>query len=123
MPLPVAERESDPSVSWSIRLAVAVIFVLTGVEKFAATGHWIQVFDQIGAGQWFRYATGAIEMMGGLLFLVPAATTLGAFLLAATMAGAMLIHVAIFHHPADALFPAAYLAGVLLAWRTLRTRK
>ena len=39
-----------------------------------AASHWVRTFDAIGLGQWFRYATGIVEVAGGLLFLVPAAT-------------------------------------------------
>ena len=50
------------------------------------------MFDQIGFGQWFRYFTGVVEVVGALLLLVPATRLLGVFLLACTMCGALLVH-------------------------------
>ncbi|MET4736668.1 putative membrane protein [Bradyrhizobium japonicum] len=31
----------------------------------------VAIFEQIGAGQWFRFVTGFIEIVGGLLVIVP----------------------------------------------------
>lgn len=112
----------DSTTNWALRLSVAVVFVLTGIDKFsAAESHWIHVFDAIGFGQWFRYFTGVVEVVGGLLFLVPSATAIGAALLVATMVGAMMVQVLVFRHPADSIFPGAYLVGVAIAFAKLRS--
>lgn len=118
-------RASDSASSWAIRISVAVAFVLTGLDKFPANAasYWVHAFDAIGLGQWFRYFTGAVELLGGLLFLVPAATLVGAVMLIATMAGAMAVHVFVFRHPADSIFPGVYLAGVVVAFAKLRATK
>ena len=115
-------NQIDVATGWALRIGVALVFTLTGLEKFstAPTSYWVHTFDAIGLGAWFRYFTGAVEVLGGLLFLVPRATIAGAALLAATMLGAMVTHVVVFHRPGDALFPAAYLAGVALAFAKLR---
>ena len=115
---------TDSATAIAVRISLALVFVLTGIDK-VATGsqpHWVHIFAEIGIGQWFRYATASIEIIGGLLCLIPLTTTLGLAMLACTMLGAMSVHVFIFHHPADALFPGAYLAGVILAYLKLRTR-
>jgi uncharacterized membrane protein YphA (DoxX/SURF4 family) len=116
---------ADPATNVALRLSVAVAFVLTGADKFPAdaASHWVRTFDAIGLGQWFRYATGVVEVVGGLLFLVPATTTLGAGLLVATMLGAMGVQAFVFGRPADSLFPAVYLAGVVLAYLKLRAMR
>jgi putative oxidoreductase len=116
---------TDPATNVALRLSVAVAFALTGADKFPAdaASHWVRTFDAIGIGQWFRYATGIVEVAGGLLFLIPAATTLGAGLLVATMLGAMAVQAFVFGRPADSLFPAAYLAGVVLAYVKLRAMR
>lgn len=115
-------ERGDPATIWAIRISVALVFFLTGFDKFlpGSSTYWIRVFGQIGLGQWFRYFTGIIEMVGGLLFLVPIATTVGAAILIATMLGAMLVQAAVLKHPADSLFPALYLAGVVMAFLKLR---
>ena len=110
----------DPATLWGLRIGVAAVFALTGAEKFASNApYWSGVFNAIGFGGWFRYFTGGVEMLGGLLFLVPRATTAGAAILIATMLGAVGVQFVVFHRPADALFPGAYLVGVILAFSKL----
>ena len=100
------------------------MFAVTGLEKLtgASATYWARTFDTIGLGQWFRYFTGVVEIVGGLLFLLPPATVVGAGLLAATMLGAMTVHVFVFEQPANILFPGVYLAGVVLAFVKLRAK-
>ncbi|HXV16659.1 MAG TPA: DoxX family protein, partial [Gemmatimonadaceae bacterium] len=88
-------QSSDSATVIAIRISLALVFVLTGIDKIATGSqpHWVHVFDQIGIGQWFRYATASIEIIGGLLCLIPLTTTLGAAMLACTMIGAMSVHV------------------------------
>lgn len=53
--------------------------------------------QDIGVGQWFRYATGICELAGGVMVLVRRTRLLGAALLACVMAGAVATHLAILH--------------------------
>lgn len=116
-------QSADPATTWAIRVSIAVVFVLTGLDKFlpGPGAFWIGVFNQIGFGQWFRYFTGIIEIVGGLMFLVPFATTVGAAILAATMVGAMLTQAIVLKHPGNAFFPALYLGAVVAAYFKLRS--
>ena len=119
------KRNQDDSISatrLALRISVALVFAGTGLEKFSGDprSYWVHVFAAIGLGQWFRYFTGVVEMLGGLLFLIPRATMLGAALLTAAMVGAMTVQVVVFKHPADILFPGLYLVGVVLAYAKLR---
>ncbi len=52
---------------WVLRGAITLVFVLFGLEKFpSAPGTpWVKLFQQIGFGQWFRYFTGVVEIIGG----------------------------------------------------------
>jgi uncharacterized membrane protein YphA (DoxX/SURF4 family) len=113
---------SDIATNVAIRISLALVFILTGLDKITtgAASHWIHVFDDIGLGQWFRYFTAAMEIVGGILCLIPITTIVGLAMLACTMTGAMAVHVFVFHHPADAIFPGAYLVGVILAFIKLR---
>ena len=115
--------QSDSATNFAIRISVALVFVVTGVDKFLQSPEWDQVFKAIGWGDWFRYFTGVVEMTGGLMFLLPATTTLGAVLLSAAMIGAMTFHIAVLKQPANILFPGAYLVGVLLAYQMLRSKE
>lgn len=115
-------NQSDPATNIAIRISVALVFAITGFDKFLQSQEWDQVFGAIGWGNWFRYFTGIVEMAGGLMFLLPATTTVGAALLTAAMIGAMTFHIVVLREPANILFPGAYLVGVLLAYRLLRSR-
>jgi uncharacterized membrane protein YphA (DoxX/SURF4 family) len=117
------DADSNSAMRFAVRIAVALVFAGTGLEKFGSDAHWLRVFGDIGLGDWFRYFTGVVETAGGLLFLIPAATTVGAALLVSAMVGAMAVHIFIFKHPADSLFPGVYLVGVLLAYAKLRVTK
>jgi putative oxidoreductase len=114
--------ESDRTGAWALRICVAVVFALTGIEKLlpGAAQEWFRTFDAIGFGQWFRYFTGIVEAVGGLMFLVPASTTVGAALLAATMIGAMATQAFVLGHPVNIVLPGIYLAGVVVAFLKLR---
>ena len=116
------QQQSDPATSWALRISVALVFSLVGLDKLVPrfSSSWVHTFDEIGLGQWFRYLTGIVELGGGLLFLIPAATTVGAVMLIATMCGAMIVQAFVFKHPANAIFPGAYLLGVILAFAKLR---
>ena len=55
----------------------------------------VAAFDKIGLGQWFRYLTGALEVAGGLMLLIPKCAFYGAALLVMVMAGAVVSHLAV----------------------------
>lgn len=79
-------------VVWIASILLAVVFVSEGAAKFRESRLWVQMFDQIGLGQWFRYFTGVVEVSGAVLLLVPAMRMWGALLLACTMCGALMVH-------------------------------
>lgn len=79
-------------IGWVLRLAVCGVFVGVGATKFESHSMWVTIFDRIGFGDWFRYLTGALQIAGGLLFLIPKATYAAAVLAGGTMAGAIAAH-------------------------------
>lgn len=103
-------------IVWGVRILLALAFGAAGAAKLAGVPQMVQVFDAIGAGQWFRYLTGAIEIIGAVLILIPAGGFFGALLLAATMVGAVMTHlVLIGGSPVPALVLG--LLSVFVAWR------
>jgi putative oxidoreductase len=74
---------------WVLQLLGAVALFGAGASKLAGADAMVTLFDTIGMGQWFRYLTGGIEVVGAVLLLVPALAGVGALLLAAVMAGAV----------------------------------
>jgi putative oxidoreductase len=95
-----------------------------GLDKMSTNPHgpWVKTFDQIGLGQWFRYFTGALQISGGLLFLIPRTITAGAILLAGTMLGAVAAQIVILHKPAFALVPGALFVAIVAVWFTASGR-
>lgn len=105
------EEQSPPRIDlgdWALRLAVAVLFVMFGSDKFPSRpgSEWVHIFDQIGLGQWFRYFTGIVEVGGALLVLFPKTAFAGFATLAVTMFGAVLAHLLALHDGFLALVPA-----------------
>ena len=101
---------------WVCRAGVALLFADVGCEKlFAGPGsYWVPLFAQIGFGQWFRTFTGAIQVLGAALILIPRTALAGAALLAATMFGAVLCHLFLLNTGiGGALIPAVILFFVV----------
>jgi putative oxidoreductase len=109
---------------WMFRGAIALVFVLEGTEKFSSDPHssWVRLFQQIGMGQWFRYLTGAVEVLGSVLVLIPWTVTAGLALLACTMAAATLIILFVIGRPADSVFPGIFFLGLAAFYWSRRRR-
>jgi hypothetical protein len=105
-------------LAWMARIAVVAVFLFVGATKFNSDprGEWFRIFELIGWGQWFRYVTGTVQVTGALLMLTPWTLTAGAFLLACTMIGAMIVDVAVMHAAGYALLPAVLLGIVAATW-------
>jgi uncharacterized membrane protein YphA (DoxX/SURF4 family) len=117
-----AALERNAMTDWVLRGAIALSFALFGGEKFSSSGEWPRMFAQIGLGQWFRYFTGVVEMVGAGLVLVPRAANIGLALLACTMAGAVVIHIFVLHHPFNCIIPGAFCAGLIVFLNSRRKR-
>ena len=99
---------------WLPRIAFALLFFFIGLSKFGRQSRWIATFDQIGFGQWFRYATGILQAVGAVMILVPGTFLLGITMLAATMIGAMVAWIFLLGTPFNAVFPGALLIGLVV---------
>src|SRR5919106_1224026 len=80
------------AVLWVLQVLGAAIFFMIGLMKLSGNEQMAQMFDVIGIGQWFRYATGLIEFGSAILLLLPAFSGIGGLLLVPTMIGAILTH-------------------------------
>jgi len=104
---------------WFLRVVLAAAFVFFGLVKFPSDpgSPWVHIFEMIGVGQWFRYCTGIIELVGGLLLLVPRVTYLAVALLGSAMIGALLTHLALTGlQPASAVVVILLLCVLTIAW-------
>ena len=101
--------------AWVAQGLLAAAFLAAGGAKLAGVPVMIQIFDQIGFGQWFRIVTGAIELVGAVALLIPGFAVVGAAWLGATMFFAVLTHLVILHSsPVPALVLLAL--NVLVVW-------
>jgi uncharacterized membrane protein YphA (DoxX/SURF4 family) len=87
-----AQGRATTIIAWTLQIACAVMFLFAGSTKFAGNPDMVAAFNTIGSGQWFRYLTGAIEVVSALLLLVPSTAFYGAIALAVTMIGAVITH-------------------------------
>ena len=81
-----------PAVLWVVRGLLALAFVGAGGAKLYGVPMMVQEFEHIGLGQWFRYFTGTLEVLGALLILTPSLAAFGALLLIGIMIGATIAH-------------------------------
>jgi uncharacterized membrane protein YphA (DoxX/SURF4 family) len=82
---------------YAVQILLALVFLLAGAAKFAGASIMVQPLAAIGLGDAFRFAAGALELIGGLCLLLPRAAMLGAVLLSCTavmLAGAAVGHIA-----------------------------
>jgi hypothetical protein len=107
----------DVFTAWLPRLAVVFAFVVIGATKFSnGRGEWYRIFELIGLGQWFRYFTGAVQVSGALMMLTPWTRTAGAFLLACTMIGAIIVDIFVAHAVGFAFAPLVLLCNIAATW-------
>src|SRR6185295_13971881 len=113
--LPAASGKGRLITLWTLSGLVALAFVFVGGGKLAGTAAMVELFDQVGLGQWFRYLTGLLEVTGGIGLLIPRYAFYAAGLLMIVTIGAVITHVAVIGGspaPAASLF---VLSGII-AW-------
>lgn len=75
-----------------LRVLLVIEFAGAGLLKLGGAEPMVQLFDEIGAGQWLRYVVGVLELAGAVGLLVPRLTGLAAAGLTGLMAGALVTH-------------------------------
>jgi uncharacterized membrane protein YphA (DoxX/SURF4 family) len=98
---------------WLLRGAIGLAFLAFGRDKFADP-QWVKFFQQLGWGDWFRYCTGIVEVLGGLLLFLPRTATAGLALLICTMGSATLIWMFFMRQPANGIITGLFCVGLVL---------
>lgn len=99
-------------------VALAAVFLLVGGAKLVGRPEMIELFHDIGVGQWLRYLTGTLEVSGATLLLVPLLSGASALALGGIMIVATLIELFLLHRPPVAAL--ACLTGhTFVAWARL----
>jgi putative oxidoreductase len=101
------------------RVGLAAFFLFVGYTKFSNDPHseWVKIFERIGVGQWLRYVTGVMQMGGAILLLPRRTMTVGAAMLACTMAGAACVDLFIIPSPI-VIVPLLLLMIIIVTWLT-----
>ena len=98
------QQPSRRTGAWTLQVIVALAFFAAGGAKLAGVPYMVQLFSQIGIGQWFRIVTGLVEISGAFALVYPRLASIGGLWLAGTMFVGTLIHLFILHTtPAPAL--------------------
>jgi putative oxidoreductase len=120
----IAPQPRSAIGDWILRGCIALAFVLFGLDKFPSgpDAPWVKLFQEIGAGQWFRNFTGVVEILGGVLVLIPWTVTPGVALLACTMASAALILTFVLGRPADSVVSILIFIALAAFWWNRRSR-
>lgn len=106
---------------WVLQVVLAVEFGMAGLMKLAGTSQMVEMFDDIGVGQWFRFVVGALEVAGAVGVLIPRLAWLAALGLAGVMAGAVVTTV--FVLDANPVVPAVLLVVCALFARARYLRR
>jgi putative oxidoreductase len=83
--------------AWTLQAIVAAAFFAAGAAKLAGVPFMVQIFAQIGIGQWFRIVTGMVEIIGAFALVYPGLASIGGLWLGGTMVGAVATHLLILH--------------------------
>jgi putative oxidoreductase len=83
--------------AWTLQGILAAAFLAAGSAKLAGVPYMVDLFEQIGLGQWFRLATGLVEVTGAVALVFPGLASLGGLWLGFTMVCAVATHVFVLH--------------------------
>lgn len=79
-------------IPFMLRLAVAIILIQTLRFKFTGHPDSIYIFEQVGLEPFGRIGIGIVELIAGILILVPKTIWAGATLTMGVLGGAIMMH-------------------------------
>ena len=83
--------------AWTLQGILAAAFLAAGSAKLAGVPYMVDLFEQLGVGQWFRLVTGVVEITGAIALVFPGLASIGALWLGGTMVFAVATHVFVLH--------------------------
>lgn len=75
-----------------LRLIIAIILIQTLRFKFTAHPDSVYIFEQVGLEPFGRVAIGIMELIAGILILIPKTVWAGAFLTLGLIGAAIMMH-------------------------------
>ncbi|MEV6432281.1 DoxX family protein [Nocardia sp. NPDC051463] len=118
VPSAVAPSRARNITLWTLQVVFSLFFIIaSAAPKLVGQRYAVEVYAEIGWGQWFRYVTGVVELAGGLGLLIPRLSGSAAAGLSLTMVCAAATQALLLGAAADAIFPLV-LCGVFgwIAW-------
>ncbi|MEQ8238248.1 MAG: DoxX family protein [Cyclobacteriaceae bacterium] len=80
---------------WILSLVAAFILLQTLFFKFSGAEESIFIFSTVGMEPWGRYASGVVELIAGVLLLVPKYRVYGSMLALGVISGAIFFHLTV----------------------------
>ncbi len=74
-----------------LRAVVGSMFLVIAATKLIGTADTVEYLEAIGWGQWFRYLTGSLDLVGAVLLFVPRCTFFGAVVLISSVGTATVL--------------------------------
>ncbi|TCO44065.1 DoxX-like protein [Kribbella antiqua] len=100
---------------WVVQVLLAAMFAMAALPKLSGDPLMVEMFDAIGAGQWFRVLVGVLELAGAIGLLLPRLCGLAALGLVGVMVGAIVTN--LFVLGASPAIPVAYLlVAAAIVW-------
>ena len=78
--------------SWIFQLLAAVILIQTLYFKFTGAEESIYIFETVGMEPWGRYGSGVVELIAGILLVIPRRAWMGAVIGMGVISGAIFFH-------------------------------
>jgi len=79
-------------VSWMLQLVAAAILFQTLFFKFTGAEESVYIFTKLGMEPWGRIGSGVVELVAGVLLLIPRTVPLGALVALGVISGAIVSH-------------------------------
>jgi len=96
-PRPAALPRTRAVGLWALQIVLAAQFAAGGLLKISGHPQMVDMFADIGAGQWLRYLVGGLEVAAAVGLLIPRLAGPAALGLVALMVGATVTIVAVLH--------------------------
>jgi putative oxidoreductase len=116
-PAPTRSRVAHRAL-WTLQILLGLfIAVGSGAPKLWGDPFAVQIFTEIGAGEWFRYFIGVVEIAGGIGLMVARLAGPAAAGLMALMVGAAYTQAVVLDEPAMVITPAIiFVLAAVIAW-------
>jgi len=119
---PRARRRAVHIALWVLQLALALMFLGAAMGKLTGEAAAVDMFDELGTGQWLRYVVGGLELAAAIGLLLPRVRSLAALGLAALMLCAAIISLAALDESPAAALAFMAVAAVIAAARWSEAR-